>query len=218
MKALIKSLFLNKEEIINKSILNCHTNGLHSIYLSGEHKLIRMFIAEPGCSLGIVPKESKPLYLTPTEIDFTIHPIAIHPHHCDIALVPVCGDLFNWEFSLQPTDFDKDIGTIGLWQYRSKISHGEIGFKKIGETGLSFVGGVRLSEGQLWSLSASSLHTVSVNPDQYTAWVVVEGNENKDYNSVAYSNLDLSQIDTTDLYQKMNVDKFYELMHEIGVF
>lgn len=79
MKELIKHLVNNHlDTIVEKSFLNCHVMGLHSIMLlESPEKTIRLFVSDGNSKLR---KNTEENILKGKQT------LAFHPHHCNITL------------------------------------------------------------------------------------------------------------------------------------
>lgn len=202
MRELLKHLWNNnREEILNRSLLHCHIKGMHSIMLlESPGKTIRLYISEPNTNL-IKAEGNK-------------HPLAIHGHHCNLTLEVVKGLLYNYRYKLcDPREGD----LIMMWNYQSKILTGKMRFKECVKHYLRLDHIDVLTYKMTTSMLANELHTVSVLEDDYTAWLVYEGLEDKEYDSYCYTNLNPNNsID--DLYIKpteMEIKLLLELTFDI---
>lgn len=190
MKQLIKHLWNNnREEIISKSLLNCHVEGVHSIMLSEcPGKTIRLYVAQIGNKLNDNFPEKQGT--TPMSVGF-------HPHHCNLTLHCIQGELLNWIIT------PRSYGPLRLthFEYQSKITKGELLFKEIGEQDFIGTSAYTLKPGGVAQMKASDIHTVACSSEYLSAWLVYEGKEDPDYKSYCWSNCDPNLIDTSNLYQ-----------------
>src|ERR1700728_4215738 len=87
IKALIKHLVSQNLPIIAaKSKLHCHTRNVHSILLlDSPGQTIRLFIAVPGHELYLNDHDNT-----------HIMSVGFHPHHCNVTLSVVLGEVGNW--------------------------------------------------------------------------------------------------------------------------
>lgn len=194
MKVLIKHLLDNNiDEIVAKSYLNCHCIGLHSIMLlDSPEKTIRMYITT----------ENHEMY---EDINL---PIAIHPHHCNLTLYCIKGEIFNYNFIK-----DDVYGTESkIWYYNSKISDGEMRFTKIGTTKIIEMDTELLKKRDSILLEAKQLHTIKVEKGKINAWLVFEGREDKSYIPLCYTNTDLNNVDSSKLYIKPTIKEIKNLI------
>lgn len=184
MKEYIQLLWKNhRKSIVSNSITNCHVRGLHSIMLLDvPEKRIRLYYLEPGSEIS---------NLDPIDIVNGDKPLnlAFHPHHCELGLKMVKGKLINW--TIQETD---RVGGsyFNKYEYRSQITHGEIEFKLIQKyvkvTTLDFNYMSSDSNSYIF-MDANKIHTVfTQDQKEPVAWLVFEGKEDPNYQSVCYSN------------------------------
>lgn len=166
--------------IIEKSLINCHIKGLHSIILS-ENPIRRIFFTTPDHELR------------------NSNSIAIHPHHCDIALVPMWGKVYNIRWNIHFTKLNTpDMRKEYL--YQSKILSGEGKFIETGRKGDMRIASKLLLDEVPEHLHSSVLHTIYTEQDR-AAWLVLEGQEDKSYLPVCYSRE--QPVISTELYQPM---------------
>ncbi len=217
MKGLIKHLlFNNLEEIQQKSLLNCHCMGLHSIMLSEcPGKTIRLYIADIG----------NELYKNyPTEIyNNGILSLGFHAHHCNLTLDVVKGELFNWTIwqtihGLHEPGIDK----LTKFKYQSAILNGSMEIIDTYES-VRFITHktLRIPAGGYVHMDAREIHTVACVPDQVTAWLVYEGYENPDYEPFIYHNANISTpnlIHSLDLYKKPTYSEIIELLRKADLY
>jgi hypothetical protein len=203
MIGLIRHLISNNlDEIVSKSILDCHCRGVHSIMLlDAPEKRIRMYISVEGSDMyknmyqNFSTDFKSPKY-TPRQ-DMSV---GFHTHHCNLTLECVMGEFHNWivkEISLDEKGFDTQ-----KWEYQSYITKGEMGFNKISDARLDTVDYKIVKKGEVISLNSKEIHTVACQPFGTTAWLVYEGKEDPDYKSYIWSTNDLNSIDSTKLYTK----------------
>lgn len=203
MKQLIKHLIENNlEEIVSKSLMNCHCVGLHSVMLLDcPGKTIRLYVSMPDSEI------SKPrtaiFSVTPDNT-----PLAFHPHHCDLTLHCLVGCLNN--VNVKENMFSGDYVTKYL--YHSKIKEGEIKFEVKGSSRLKLYAHRQLSSGDTLYLKASDIHSVFCTPYSLTAWLVYEGQEDPNYVPYCWSNRDLNKQDYTNLYRKATKDEVMLLL------
>lgn len=192
----------NKEEVLKKSLLHCHAKNLHSVMLlDSPHKIVRMFIAEPGNNLWmndsyfIAEKQS----------------IAFHSHHCDLTIKCLHGEVINRTLAEGHQE------SIPSWKFTSKIKTGKGSFKKDGEKRIGFTRDTTLVKDDSIFLRAKTIHTVATLKDQWAAWLVFEGKEDKNYDSICYSFSDLTKFDFSGLYKKMTQKKLNYLLKNIRI-
>lgn len=211
MKTLIQHLWRSHQaEIIEKSIMNCHVRGLHSIMLlDSPEKLIRLFIADIGNEMYFNKRDN-----------FSKMPMSLgfHPHHCDLTLYCIKGDFTNWTVTDNVKADDDLKFPIKKYLYTSQVTGGATGFQKIEDTFLKTNKIAIVLEGQSVYLSAKTIHTVSCEPNKVTAWLVFEGKEDPNYKPYCWSNADLDKADFSDLYQKPTVYDIQRLLNLVGLF
>lgn len=208
MKHLVEHLWkCNREEILNRSLLDCHAKGLHSIMLSDTPRnRIRLYVSMPDSDITTV----KPME------DFQSPPISYHPHHCNLTLSCVSGTLFNNRIAPTWAD-DVDAFEIDRYKYKSKINTGDIRFEYGGIAYMEHAAYHQVNAGQSLWMHAADVHTVLTWSGQLTAWFVFEGNEDPEYAPYAYSNRDLANQDFSGLYNKPSEEDVYELLKSVNL-
>lgn len=202
MQHLIEHLIANNfEEILDRSLLNCHVHGLHSI----------MLLESPGKTIR--------LYITDSDHQMSqLGDLAYHPHHCNLTLHCILGTMQN--VIIEPIKFrDSRVSHIVLdrFEYQSKIKEDVGGFKLKGwnefhEPVINY-----MMEGSVEFMKAEDIHTVIVPEGEVAAWFVYEGMEDKEYQPNAWSNKDLSQYSTEGLYLKPTRQDLKRLFLKIGI-
>lgn len=225
MKQLVKHLVDNHiEEITQKSFLNCHTKGLHSIMLLDvPEKRIRLFISEPNSEMSKNTVENF--------VDGVPLSIAFHSHHCDITIRSIFGVIKNWKVCeisseeqtgdnhlVRPKHVDSKISLIDdievfKYAYKSAILDGEMKFEKQCSAKLRTVSVVSLYPGISIPMKANEIHTVSTDKNRICAWFVYEGKENSNYEKVCFSNSDpnISEF-KNELYKKPTTEDVLGLL------
>lgn len=199
MKALIKHLVENNmPEILEKSLLNCHVIGVHSIMLlNSPGKTIRLYVADKNHELYKNVPESG-MYMS----------VAYHPHHCNITIQVTAGILRN------DTVEETESGLrLNKFLYNSEITNGKIGFTKTGSCLVSVVRTDCVYANDSISLEADEIHTVSVEKNEVSAWLVFEGKEDANYKPYCLSNADLENQSFDQLYQKPTQDDIIRLLN-----
>ncbi len=205
MKTLVQHLVANHlDNIVERSLLNCHAKGVHSIMLlESPEKTIRLFFAE---------KNSDIQYNSPHQFEegFKLS-VGFHSHHCNITLSCIKGEILNW--IVKPTDVD-DISRIRIskWVYHSKISNGEMGFESLGMDFLKTSVLNELSVGKAAFMNANEIHTVGASPNEEHAWFVFEGKEDENYESFCWSNSKLDEITSDGLYVKPTEEEVLSIL------
>ncbi len=196
----------NLDVILEKSLKNVHCYGMDSIVFDNtKGSITRMFIANENHEMWKNGDFTKTENLS----------IAIHPHHCDLTIVPIKGSFENIRFVtkksiLSPIKFNKFL-------YKSKIKDGQCHFKNLGEKNLYIKGRCWYNPIFLYNLElkAPDLHTVNVRKGELAAWAIYEGKEDKNYKSICYSNSDLNKFDSSRLYKKMDKNYLYKVLKKV---
>lgn len=201
MKPLIRHLVrCNSEEVLRRSLLHCHATNLHSIMLlEAPGKTIRLFIAEPGHELGW----NHPVLFRKKQS------IGFHAHHCDLTLIPIFGEVLNWEVARIR---NRDSFKVKEFKYQSKITHGKIGFERLGDDLLTTVRFLPIPRSGVFMHSVD-LHTVFVPEGQWAAWLVLEGKENFTHENHVLSTEDLDFQSFDHLYKPMDEAKLNQLLN-----
>lgn len=161
----------NRDEILAKSLLNCHAEGLHSVMLSfNPGAIIRLFFADTNHTLW------------KNTIKSTDWSIAAHPHHCNVMLVPVMGFTYNLLFSINGEPNLR----LNEYLYSSKITGDKGAFQFQRVRGLYCGGSSQLTDDGM-HLKASHIHSVFVGEGKRSAWLVLEGREDKDYKPLCWT-------------------------------
>ena len=191
MKELIRHLWENNhDEILNKSLLDCHCKGLHSIMLlESPGKTIRLYIAEENHEMY----KNFPQYVRSGN-GMTI---GFHPHHCDLTLHCIVGSFLNWRVAEAKFGME-----IDKYEYHSAIKEGETNFVKLGTTHVYTASETTAPSGTSIFLPANYIHTVACPEGMFCAWLVYEGKEDPNYKSYCYSNADMSKENFNGLYNK----------------
>lgn len=195
-------LKVNQKEIIQKSLLNCHVIGLHSIMLLDcPEKTIRMYITS----------QDHELYKNYNSADS----LSYHPHHCEITLHCIFGSLDNIIMKVENEPSGNDSHLVDRYLYSSKITSGEMGFVKDGEDYLKEYSRTSLMAGDSVHMPASQIHTVACSQHTVNGWFVYEGKENKNYKPYAWSNSDLTTATSDGLYIKPTFTDIVNLLKSV---
>lgn len=206
MKQLIKHLLRdNIQEIKARSLLNCHVKGLHSIMLSeAPGKTIRLYVTTPDHELYRNYEEAETL--------------AYHPHHSNITLHSVYGDVTDINMKVVNDISDNSTKLFNRWLYNSQIiSETPVGFVLDGEDVLVPHTTTKIITGNSVFLNAQDIHTVACRENSVNAWMVYEGKESPNYKPYAWSNQDLSTIECKNLYQKPKEEQILELLSSVNL-
>ena len=163
-----------------KNLYNCHTIGLHSFPISfdvGKQLYRRVFYAAKNHHLW------KPFEL------------AIHPHHVDIKITVLEGELFNPLYEIHP---DGEI--FQKYRWRSEIKEGNGGFQHLGTEKIREISNLSYKKGESTTMKACELHTVYVEKGKRCVWLIEEEIPTCDYFPINYSPYSLDGWDTKKLY------------------
>lgn len=166
-----------------KNLLNCHSIGLHSFPISlSENRLYkRIFYADFNHNMW------KPFE------------IAIHPHHVDIKITVLEGELFNPLYELN------EIGEIfKKYRWNSHILNGKGGFEYLGEQSLKQISNFKYCKNETVIMKACELHTVQIEKGKKCVWLIEESKPTCDYFPINYSKNDLKNWNTNGLYIECN--------------
>lgn len=177
IKRLIKSLYLrNKELALEKSLKHCHVRGVHSIVLdeNKDGKMIRLFYATPSHKLDT--------------------PVAFHCHKTDLTLFKIFGEIHHLLFTQnQRQEFKRYIfesAITGKGEFKSSGKQ----YKDVSLTALS----------PYQFLKGETYHSITVPAKEQAAWLVLEGEDNANYDHVVFSQQDLNKWTAENLYQKFD--------------
>lgn len=182
----------HKDKILEKSLRNCHVKGMDSVMLDDTPGArIRIFFANEEHDLHKnynIPKT-----------------LAAHAHHCDLTLSCIYGSFENIIFKEAS---NSPHVCLNEWEYTSEILQaGKGGFKTTERTAsFEFPKRNTVYNGEETHMIAADIHTVFVRKGMSAVWVVYEGKEDRNYKSLSYTNTDLSNFNTDNLYQKMDGD------------
>lgn len=182
----------NREEIVANSLANCHVPGLHSLVLLNRptHR-IRMFVATKFHQL-YANTGAGPLSL------------GFHPHHCDITLERVAGELENLTLSEDMAGVAVT-ARLSTFRFRSKILGHDPGFEPVSGPEWYWIEPTSLDhESPTLELRAADRHSVWVRKGGQAAWLVYEGAEDANFQPLCYSNQDLTRFDFKNLYEPMD--------------
>lgn len=172
-----------------KNILNCHTIGVHSFPISFENGLYkRIFYADINHQLW------KPIE------------IAIHPHHVDIKITVLEGELFNPIYEIHENG-----EVVNKFQWVSHILNGKGGFEYLGQEKIKQLSNKLYRAGETVIMKACELHTVQIKQGEICVWLIEESIPTCDYFPINYSPYDLSNWNAEGLYLEVDdkVRDFY---------
>lgn len=199
---MIKDLLLHHAERAHRghaynALQNCHARGVWSVVLHDEpENRIRMFFASAEHDLDQRRRGR-----------FTL---GIHPHHCDVCLVPIFGPVENWRY-IVTSEADHTALCLTRCRYQSAITGGGGRLIPDGHAWLQRQYGRRdaLADGAI-SMRARELHTIHVPAGQRSAWLVIEGAEDPFYQSVCYT--DTPDFDAAGLYVPAQPSEVFYLL------
>ncbi len=162
-----------------KNLLNCHCIGLHSFPISLDENGLykRVFYADTNHELW------KPIQ------------IAIHPHHVDIKITVLDGELYNPMYQINENG---ELFNKYLWN--SHILNCKGGFEFLGLEKLMQISNFKYSVGESIIMKACELHTVYVEKNKICVWLIEESIPTCDYFPINYSNNDLGNWNANGLY------------------
>jgi hypothetical protein len=178
------------------ALRNCHAIGLHSIMLHDEPgNRVRIFVANANHTLCRNRGDR--------------YSVAIHPHHCDVRLIGLYGPAVNDVYALTPNPH----GDFREMEYRSAITHGVAHFRRTGRRADAHaIAHQPLSTSP--KLSAHQLHSIFLPASYIAAWLVVEGAEWREYESLCWTN-DPDPVLSAEFYQKMNCEEVELLLGNV---
>lgn len=187
--------------LLDKSLINCHTQGLDSIIIKDAPGMIRLFVARRDHQLWRNDIKGRNAWS-----------VAMHRHHCDVTLQPILGEVSN-------ISIDKDAeDSISMFMYKYEPpitgTHGK--FTLIEDYALPLRLRADLVTKPLF-LPYSQPHSVYVPYGQPAAWYIWEGAEYATYKPLVYSNTDLRDFDFSPLNQPMTEQRLLEDLALIGV-
>lgn len=208
MKEFVEHLIReNMDEILENSLFDCHVKGLHSIYfIRKPEQSLRLFIKTPGCDITA----NNPHMIRENKMS-----VAIHQHHCNISLNVWCGQLLNWvvvpsteqpEFLLKSFEFDSAIK--GKGQFKKGPANCFFRTER-----LEF-----LRPNDRAYMKGYEYHTVSAPREGFTAWFVMQGREQGDYDTTCFSNADLTQESFKGMYWRPSEHEVLTMLERIGLY
>lgn len=205
MKNFIKHILKeNYEECRSKSLLNCHTKGLHSIMLIDKpEQRVRIFVTDRTHdlwrNLHIAYKMS----------------IAIHPHHCNLTIISLDNIVHNLNYKL--SKFKGTPVITYMWESGIINDNGKFIKCHTANNKLLTKSHEKLYPGESKYLKASDLHTIFVSKNQIASWLIIEGKEDKNYKPYAYSLNDLDNFNSKGLYKKPTKKEFNKIINLLNI-
>lgn len=177
------------------ALRDCHVAGMASIVLHDEPgNRVRVFVTNgahglhwnrPSVWLG-APKHAR-------------FSLGVHPHHCDIRLIHLFGEVHNDLYAVVP----HRNGPFEKYAFQSAINTGSGSLVPTGtRADLHMVRTDALASKPV-AMKAHELHSVYVPNGERAAWMVVEGEEDTGFDSSCWSNTDRT-FDFSNLYQPMD--------------
>jgi len=212
MKALIQHLLANNiNEIMAKSLLDCHVKGVHSIMLlESPGKTIRLYIAT---------EEHELWRNTILNALLGYSSVGYHAHHCALTLHCIYGDILNSIITEKGVDKETPL-TLNRWNYKSPVTNAKGYFELPADMPCDHF---KVSN-QQWInekgylyLKASDIHTVYVRKKEKAAWLVYEGREDPLYKPYCWSNSDLSAPISKKLYRKPSIPEVMKLLRSVSL-
>lgn len=209
MENLIRHLWLNhSDKIVEKSIFNCHTRGLHSIMLlESPEQTIRLYYSAADSEMcrnyPFSNKQSS---------------IAAHPHHCDISIQVIKGPITNIIYErvqLFRSGLKPQVDLIPH-EYISAITTSKGGaFKRTGAPVTFCYEPEELSTKDWLPMSADQIHSVACPYGTSTAWFIFEGKEDINYKPIAFARHCLDEEDFQGLYIKPTREQVRNILNEL---
>jgi len=183
----------NRNVILEKSLKNCHVEGVDSLFLSDTPEArIRMFFAH----------ETHPLWKNDIDHSNETLSVAFHSHHCDLELEGCLGTVKNIIGMICDNE-ETAHNILDEYIHVSHINTGKGGFVYTDRNfQIDVIDEAYVFAGENMILKANELHTVHIKKGKEAAWLVYEGKDDPDYNPACYSNDDLTKFDTSNLYKK----------------
>ncbi|MCH8479168.1 MAG: hypothetical protein LAT56_14680 [Wenzhouxiangella sp.] len=185
----------NKERITSQSLTDCHVKGLNSImFNSVEGQRVRLFSTDEDHELD--------------------HPssVAFHTHRYDIKIIVLSGMLINYNAKFSKNEN----GTYKQYRYRSCILDGNGGFDlNSDERYERVIDKVHLLASDMMHLPWHRYHTVVVPTGVKTSWIILESTPVNEYEPVVYSNIDITTVDLSRLYNPISQEKIDRILNEV---
>lgn len=213
MKQLVDHVLDNYlDDVLKKSSVNCHTTGLHSIMLySADNFSMRIYVVTPDHNLWRNRREG--LSSNPMVSGY-------HPHHSNITLHCTAGEVVNRRARLL-AEGEQIAGVLPhsimamtryLFDKAVEKDNSAGGFVEDGEDCLIATHNDVLRPGDKVYMPAADLHTIFVERGSSAAWFVYNGRPNPEYVPYLWTNTNLNEAVTPELYQPMSEAKLRELL------
>lgn len=206
--------------LLEKSLINCHCYGLDSLVLKDADDtggMVRIFVARPEHELWKNHPDT-------AEAEGEALSIALHPHHCDVTLMPLVGDVYNVtvddgdiQRNRLRADIQGDLRALYFYRYVSPITHGAGRFEPINPDPIEVWLEARKLRGPLF-LRSPWRHTIYVPKGETAAWVVCEGAEDELYRPMVLSDALLEEYDFTGTNAPMTPERLREDLAILNVY
>lgn len=161
-----------------KNLLNCHSPNLNSFPIKYENGLYRRVFHANTLHLLWKPFE-----------------IAIHPHHVNIKITVLEGELYNPLYKV-----NRDGESFNAYKYQSAILNQSGKFEYLGQEKLSQISNNKYKKGESFSMTNDELHTIQIEKGKLCVWLVEESEPFYPYLPINYSPNDLSTWSDKGLY------------------
>jgi hypothetical protein len=129
--------------------------------------------------------------------------VAIHPHHVDIKITVLEGELFNPIYKI---DCGGEGDLYQKFKWSSIIKNGTGGFEKLGYERLTEISRKSYTTGQSFTMQACEMHTVFINKGEICVWLIEESVPTCEYFPINYSPYNLTKWSPLGLYVEVSDD------------
>lgn len=197
------------------SLANCHAKGLYSVVLKKfeDGKLLRMFYASEEHDLW----KNNYKEVGPRTQSLGL---AIHSHHCDIQILGVYGKMINIRCVVdKKSKVYKKQQKLKAYKYTSSILNGKKNakFVEVGQENIKIKTVENINRGTAIHMNTDELHTVYVEKGQEAAWFILEGKEDENYDSLCYSDDDLTKFEFENYYKPVDLITVAEILHKTNI-
>lgn len=190
---------------ITNVLKHCHVHGMWSIVLHDEKEnRIRIFFADVNHKLHLNSKQ----FIDPMSL-------AIHPHHCNVVLYPLFGNIHNITFTESQCKYFPDEINLLKLKYNSAILNSNPSIEIVGNKSLYYDKSTHYRMYGPINMYAKELHTIYIPETYAAAWIVFEGKEDDSYENVMYSNnpkFDFNEHYSKNFSQTELIDVFQYIM------
>jgi hypothetical protein len=192
----------HRQQVIERSYLHCHAQGLHSIMLHEDSETrVRIFITTP---------QHKLYWNYPYSTHKSGLSLGYHAHHCDLTLCGLVGAPLNIVAKKNPPAGATLL--LDRFRYDSMITGSGSGWASDGGRDLFSLDPRVLLPLTHQHMAADTIHTVWVEQGQRAAWMVVEGREDPNYAPFTWSDRDLTKDSMVGMYVRPNDAEVEELL------